>query len=460
VNLSALAVARAFAAGELSAEQHCAALLAASQARPDLCAWTWQDADAVLAQARAADLARARNEPLGLLAGVPIAVKDNIDTLGVATSAGNALLRANLPTANAAVWARLAAQGAIPLGKTNMHELAAGATSRNPVFGNVVNPVCPDRIAGGSSGGTAAVVAAGLAPAGLGTDTSGSVRTPASFCGIAGLRPGTLPSRKWPAAGVVPLVAVLDTAGPMARDVADLALLHTAVTGEVLPATPAPRTVILGVPRMPFWDDIHPDVAAACDQALERIASAGVRLVEVDLRSLLREVTTLQQTVGLLGRRRDLQAYLRVRLPQQDFDAFLNGIQSSDVHALYSEPPPREESDLQLRHRANVLVALVIDVLRQRGASAMVYPCVPVPAPTVLLAEREDGQMPLRGRLVPISATIARHARFAAGLGLPALTLPVGRTREGAPVGLEIAGLPQSDAQVLAIGILVEALLR
>ena len=181
MNLSAHAVARAFAAGE-SAEQHCGALLAASQAQPDLCAWTWQDADAVLAQARAADLARARNEPLGLLAGVPIAVKDNIDTLGVATSAGNALLRANLPMAHATVWANLAAQGAILLGKTNMHELAAGATSRNPLYGNVVNPMCPDRIAGGSSGGTAAVVAAGLAPAGLGTDTSGSIRTPASAC--------------------------------------------------------------------------------------------------------------------------------------------------------------------------------------------------------------------------------------------------------------------------------------
>ncbi len=181
-------------------------------------------------------MARALANPKGPLAGVPLAVKDLFDTAGIRTTAGSSILADNVPARTAPAVARLEAAGAIVVGKTNMHEFAYGATSQNPHFGTVANPRLPGRVAGGSSGGTAAALADYQAAIGLGTDTGGSIRIPSACCGTVGFKPaiGAIPVR-----GVFPLAPSFDTVGPMARTVADVALVESVLTGRPIPAARA-----------------------------------------------------------------------------------------------------------------------------------------------------------------------------------------------------------------------------
>ena len=184
---------------------------------------------------------------MGALHGLPILIKANIATANVPTSAGTPALRDYRPASDAPVVARLFSAGAILLGKTNMHELAYGITSNNGAFGAVHNPYNPALIPGGSSGGNGAAIAARMCPAGLGTDTGGSVRIPAALCGIVGLRPTV---GRYSGAGIVPLSRTMDTAGPMARSVEDLVLLDSVITGQNAPVQPAAlRGLRLGAAR-------------------------------------------------------------------------------------------------------------------------------------------------------------------------------------------------------------------
>jgi indoleacetamide hydrolase len=196
-------------------------LLRICKASGDLNALTWMSEEKLLESARRSDLARTRGEALGPLAGIPVVVKDNIDTIGFPTSAATSSLKDNHPTGNAPIVDALEARGAYVFAKANMHELAGGGMSSNPVFGPVRNPYDRARVAGGSSGGTAAAIAARMAPIGLGTDTAGSVRIPSAFCGTVGLRPTSVGGKRYSSDGIVPLALDLDTAGPMARCVAE-----------------------------------------------------------------------------------------------------------------------------------------------------------------------------------------------------------------------------------------------
>lgn len=279
--LGAAEAAAAIRAGDISAQSLVDALLDRCTRAASLNAFISLDPDAVRAAARSADQQRQRGERLGPLHGVPIALKDNFDTADFTTTAGTPALAAHRPTRNAAVVQRLLDAGALILGKANMQELAFGPTSNNAAFGPVRNPYDRSRIPGGSSGGTAALVAARLAPAGLGTDTGGSVRVPASLSGVVGFRPTTL---RWPQDGIVPISHTRDTAAPIARCVADCALLDGIVTGG--PTSLAPinlEGLRLGVPRGHFWDDLDAEVEAILADALARLAAAGVVLVEGDM---------------------------------------------------------------------------------------------------------------------------------------------------------------------------------
>lgn len=233
--LGAAEAAAAIRAGDISAQSLVDALLDRCTRAASLNAFISLDPDAVRNAARSADQQRQRGERLGPLHGVPIALKDNFDTADFTTTAGTPALAAHRPTRNAAVVQRLLDAGALILGKANMQELAFGPTSNNAAFGPVRNPYDRSRIPGGSSGGTAALVAARLAPAGLGTDTGGSVRVPASLSGVVGFRPTTL---RWPQDGIVPISHTRDTAAPIARCVADCALLDGIVTGGPTSLTP------------------------------------------------------------------------------------------------------------------------------------------------------------------------------------------------------------------------------
>src|SRR5215831_9890065 len=227
--------AEAIRNGALTAEALAEALLRRCAAAAPLNAFISLEPDRVRVAARGADQQRQRGDRLGPLHGVPLALKDNIDTADYPT-AGTPGLAAHRPKRNAPIVQRLLDAGALILGKANLQELAYGPTSNNAAFGPVHNPYDPTRIPGGSSGGTAAAVAARLAPAGLGTDTAGSVRVPGSLCGVTSFRPSTL---RWPQAGIVPISHTRDTAAPMARSVADCVLLDGVVADgptEIVPA--------------------------------------------------------------------------------------------------------------------------------------------------------------------------------------------------------------------------------
>ena len=247
-------------AGLITAEEYASQLLKRYGELKTLNMMTWIDENRVLEHARLVDNARSKGQALGPLAGLPLVVKDNINTVGFPTSAGTPSLKGFFPASDAPVADVLFKNGAFLLGKTNMHELARGMTSSNPAFGFAQNPYDRSRVPGGSSGGTAAAIAARITPAGLGTDTGGSTRIPASFCGIVGFRPSTGGRIKaWTDAGVVPIAHSVDTPGPMGRTVADVALLHAFVTGTAVPAAIPLRGVRVGVPRGYYWDDLDPE---------------------------------------------------------------------------------------------------------------------------------------------------------------------------------------------------------
>jgi len=251
LNLSAVQAVAAMRRGDITAERYATALLARCEALKALNAFITLDRDKVLEAARKADQRRAAGDNLGALHGLPIPIKDSINTKDLPTTSATAALRNFTPKSDAEVVQTLYQQGALPLGKTNLHEMSFWWTSANSAFGPVHNPYDPKRVPGGSSGGTAVAIATRMAPVGLAEDTNGSIRVPAAFCGIVGFRPTTL---RWPQAGVMPLTPAYDTVGPHSRSVADAILLDSVVTGSSPPAQPANLTGIrIGISRSYFF---------------------------------------------------------------------------------------------------------------------------------------------------------------------------------------------------------------
>ena len=254
---------------------------------PALNAFITVMAESALAEARRAEAEILRGEWRGALHGVPVALKDLIDTAGVRTTAASALYKDRVPNSDAEVVRRLRQAGAVIVGKNNLHEFAYGGSSLVSYFGDVHNPWDVGRMAGGSSGGSAAAVAAGMAYAAIGTDTAGSIREPAALCGCVGLKPtyGRVSSR-----GVIPLSSSLDHVGPLAATVADAAVVLQAIAGyDAADMTSADVPVAdyvsalredakgmrVGVARGYFFDDLDPEVASAMEHALRGIAELG-----------------------------------------------------------------------------------------------------------------------------------------------------------------------------------------
>ncbi len=298
------ALGRALAAKTLSSREAVAALLARIETRRALGAFLHLDGDGALAAADAIDRRRARGEPLGALAGVPVAHKDIFVTRGAPTTAGSKMLAGYASPFDATVVQRLADAGAISLGKLNCDEFAMGSSNENSAFGAVRNPWDITRVPGGSSGGSAAAVAARLLPAATGTDTGGSIRQPASFTGVTGIKPTYGVCSRW---GMVAFASSLDQAGPMARSAEDCALLLSAMSGfDARDATSAERPpqdfhaqmlmpregataarplegLRIGLPREFFPNALAADVDGAVRAALAEFEKLGARLVDVSL---------------------------------------------------------------------------------------------------------------------------------------------------------------------------------
>jgi mandelamide amidase len=449
-DLGLIQAARAIRDGEASAAAYCAALEARADETAGLNIFISRN-PRLAEQAAEADARRARGEVLGPLAGVPLLVKDNIDTAELPTSAGTPGLRDWRPKHDAPVLRRLLDAGALVLGKANLQELALGITSNNRAFGPVRNPYDPAAIAGGSSGGTAAGIAARVGPAGLGSDTAGSIRIPAALCGVAGLRP-TL--GRWSQAGIVPLSSSRDTAGPMARSVADLALMDEIVTGEHEAGEAG--EIRLGVPQQHFWDDLDAETEKVCRAALARAADAGARLVDVDVAAIVETAERIGRSLTLYECIRDLRAYLEAGGSPITAEEVIAAIASPDVAFGYGLAARGEVGAGAYDLARNVLQprlrGLYGELFAAHGLDALVFPATPLPARPV----GQDATVELNGRRADTRSTYLRNTEQGALAGIPGLVMPAGLTGAGLPLGLELDGPAGSDRRLLAMGAALE----
>jgi Asp-tRNA(Asn)/Glu-tRNA(Gln) amidotransferase A subunit family amidase len=391
----------------------------------------------------------------GPLHGIPILVKDVFETEGIRTTFGCTAFRGYVPEHDADAVRRLRAAGAIVLGKTSTPDLAMSWLSDSSNGSITVNSRSAAHEPGGSSAGSAVAVAAGLVPAALGSDTGGSVRVPASFNGIVGLRPTTgLVST----VGMSSLVAAQDTPGPLTGCVDDAAVLLQVLAGRPTDQSRRPlgdfRLGVLALPREPVAWDGADEVAAVVDATLARLASEGARILDdvvvPELAALLRD-----SSLYLVTARDDIDAFLASRpqlgsrsfLDLYDAGVFPESLDLAELLATRSRSSARRYAErLSNRHRLRDAVVRVMGNLR---LDALVYPTVRVPAP---LRDRDRRSLP--SRLLPVNTLIASQA------DLPALTLPAGTTDAGLPVGLELLGRPRADGSLLGLGRAVESALR
>lgn len=396
---------------------------------PTLNVFVTVTAESAMVQARAAEEEIQQGKWRGPLHGIPIGLKDVIDTAGILTTAASALFKDRVPAEDAAIVRRLKVAGAVLIGKQNLHEFAYGASSVISYFGEVRNPWDVSRIAGGSSGGSAAAVAARLGYGAIGTDTAGSVRLPAAFCGVVGLKPtyGRVSTRC-----VIPLSWSLDHVGTIGATVSDAAILLQAIAGydpkdticADVPVTDYvaalrenPKPLRVGMPRSFFFEDLDPEIAAGVNQALSVIQK---------LTGNVREITLPVST-----------------------DRTLQNAESHAYHAEFVAETPelyQPETLRRIRTGASVSVTDYIHCRREldesrRTISAVfdnvdlfVTPTTPIPPPTI--AELEDNPDVLRPREI----LMLRNTRPFNVWGLPAISIPCGFTAEGLPIGLQIIG--------------------
>jgi len=339
-----------------------------------------------------------------------------------------------------------------------MHELAYGITSNNEAFGAVGNPYAPTTFAGGSSGGTAAAVSGRLVPAGLGTDTGGSVRIPAGLTGIFGFRPSI---DRYPKGGITPISTTRDTAGPMARTVADLILLDAVITGgDHELAAKDLSGLRFGVPRRFFYDNLDGETATVIEAALTKLQAAGAVLIEVDMADFSAPLAGSSTPIAMSEFFQELPEYLKRTEPPVDFDDLVAQVASPDVQGIINGTiaeggiPAEVYRDAITVHRP-ALQQIYADYFKEHQVVGILFPTTLLPARPI--AGSHD-TVELNGEQVPTFRSYARNTDPGSTAGIPGLSVPVGLTGGGLPVGLELDGPAGSDRDVLAVGLALEKL--
>ena len=477
--------------GTLKAETYMVAMIARAKAASGLNAMIFLNEDEALKAAKAVDAARTAGTPLGALAGLPIVVKDNINTKDMKTTGGTSSLRNFQPTSNAPSLQKLLDAGAIILGKSNLHEWAFGITTTNFTLGTDQsgvatragkNPYDTSRIPGGSSGGNGIAIAARFAPAGLGTDTGGSTRIPASFCGIAGFRPsvgnGAGNGRRY-ADGVndaLPISTTRDTLGPMARTVADIALLDAVITGGTVPTAKALKDLKIGLPSA-FWADLDDSVKPVADAAKKKLADAGVVFVEAssaDLAGIMALNGSMSFPIALHEPVAAIPAYLTANgAPVTTVAAVIAGLASPDVQGAFKAiagdvfgPGPGgngayDAAMVPVTGGRAQLQNLYTAYFAAAGVECVLFPTTLLAAPKI---DPINGSHQLSYTVGGVAqtgkdtfGTCIRNTDPCTNAGLPSLSIPAGMTTGGLPVGMEIDGPLGSDTNLLAIGMAIEA---
>lgn len=423
---TARAIAAAVRAREVSAVALAERALAAARADSHV-AITRVLAERALAEAAAVDAKLARGEDPGPLAGVPYAAKDLFDIAGLPTTAG-AAARAGAPAASADAEAirRLAAAGAVLVATTTMDEFAYGFATINAHDGTTRNPHDPERLAGGSSGGSAAAVAAGIVPFALGSDTNGSIRVPASLCGLYGIKPA---HASLPLEGTFPLAHSFDDVGPFAADLGDLALVWEVLLGEALP--PAPAALRLARLGGRFRENVEPEQLAAIDAA-----APGAPLIELPDIARARSAAFLITAFEGGALHREALAADAMAYDPAVRDRLIAGALLPD--ALYERA---------LAFRADFLARLHESIA---DIDVLIAPATPTVAPLIA-----DPRITIDGALVPARADLGIHTQPITFTGLPALAVPL-RRQGRLPLGLQLIGKPGGEGALLALAARLE----
>ena len=462
--LGAREAVRAICTGRFSSAALVQAYLDRIRARPELNAFITLDEAPVLRAARSSDAERKERGTCLPLNGVPIVVKDNIHVAGLPSTAGTPALKDFRPSRDAPVVARLRAAGAIVLGKTNMHELAFGISGYNtafktgPEFG-VRNAYDATRMAGGSSSGTGAAIGARMVPAGLGTDTGGSVRIPCALNGCVGLRPT---AGRYPQAGIAPISHTRDTAGPMARAMTDIELIDRVIAGGAPVRAADLKKVRLGVVKA-FHENLDDDTKAALEAATQKMLAAGVTMVEVEMPTLAELNRSVGFPVALYEAYDDMVAYLKRYGTGVDIEQLAAAIASPDVKGTYQglvlprKLPGPNDTVVDARPAYDAAIATARPALRQLYADtfanhkldALVFPTVP----RVAVAANPDSSS------LANFVTFIQNTDPGSNAGIPGLTLPIGLgATSRLPIGIELDGPVGSDRHLIAIGLALERL--
>lgn len=432
IDLGLVEAAAALAAGEISSRELVAAHLARAEATRDLNAWVTIDPDGAMAAAEVADDEMATGRRRGPLQGIPVGIKDLIDTAGLRTTYGSPRFVRHVPDADAGVVRKLRGAGAVILGKQATHEFAWGGRTDSLFYGPTHNPHDSTRVPGGSSGGGAAAVVSGTSLLAVGTDTAGSVRIPAALSGCVGFKP----TRGWcPLDGIFPLAPSLDHVGLMARSVADVGLAFGVLAGSA-EGDERVRPLSVGVLSQRSRDVLDDEVRAAYDLAIERIVRTGVETREVD------DPQVDERAAANLG-------WILAEAEEIHREAFLAepALYGADLAELICMGPvPAEDLD-RMKTIANQSASWLWRTLSD--VTVVIGPTEPIVAPRIGELSRQ-----LAGQDYPIEFLLTRLTSVANVAGLPALSLPL--SSEGLPVGLQVMGL--NEATVLGVSRWLEAL--
>ncbi|HWC15640.1 MAG TPA: amidase [Terriglobales bacterium] len=404
---------------------------------PKLNAFITVTAESALAEAREADKELQNRKWRGPLHGIPTALKDLFDVAGVRTTAASPLFKDRIAVEDCEVVRRLKDAGAVLLGKLNMHECAYGGSSVISHFGPVRNPWSTEHIAGGSSSGSAAAVAAGMCCGALATDTGGSVRQPSAYCGTVGLKPtyGRVSTR-----GVIPLSWSLDHVGPITRSVADAAIMLQVIAGhdsedstsvdvsvpDYGAAIDVRRPLRIGIPRAHFYDELDPAIERAMTAALSIIGKLATSIQDVEIPTT--NDTTVQRAEAFAYHCENAKSSPHLYHPE-----ILRRIRSGEEVSTVTYIQARRQLD-ECRHKITKAFESV---------DLFITPTTPVPPFTVaeLLADIDN----LRSK----EMLMLRNARPFNFLGLPAISVPCGFTEIGIPIGMQITGAPWAEGEVL-----------
>ncbi len=394
---------------------------------PTLNAFITVTAESALAEAEQAEKDIHSGHWRGPLHGVPIGLKDLVDTAGVKTTAASAVFKDRIPAEDADVVKKLKATGAVLIGKQNLHEFAYGGSSLISHFGPVRNPVNPEFIAGGSSGGSAAAVACGMCYGAIGTDTAGSIREPAALCGVVGLKPsyGLVSTQ-----GIIPLSISLDHAGPITRTVEDAAILLDALAESKYRENLGTQigNFVLGIPKKFFFEDLDSEVALAVEHAINQLTALASSIREIDLPVSVDR--TLQAAESYTYHREMIASSPELYDPET-LRRLLSG------EGIISQEYENALHDLQKQRR---------EIAQKfQGVDVFVTPTTPIPAPPISALLKD------RALLRPAELLLLHNTRPVNVWGLPAISVPCGFSSRGLPIGLQIVGAPSEEGRVLQI---------